>query len=141
MGVGLDYSFNWYLRGPYCSALAADGFFFEELMQKYESKRLMDVVSNYTNELTTEEEGYLQKWKELQERLSSELGIPLTGDLLEFIASIAFIANETYSRCRENLEETKIEIQQRKPVLYEKYKENYDAIFNLLIEYGVIHPK
>lgn len=29
-GVDLDYSFGWYIRGPYSAALAADGFFLSE---------------------------------------------------------------------------------------------------------------
>ncbi len=141
INVGLDYSFNWYLRGPYCSPLAADGFFFEDLMQKFDAEKLVAYFTTLTNELSSEEVESIQKWQELQGRITSEIGLPITGNLLEFIASIAFIANETFSRCRGNLEETKVEIQERKPGLYQEYKEHYDAIFNFLLEYGVIHSK
>ena len=41
-GVYLGYDFSWYLRGPYCSSLATDGFILEDIYEDMKSDSSKD---------------------------------------------------------------------------------------------------
>jgi uncharacterized protein YwgA len=77
-GVAFDYFFGWYIRGPYSSALAADGYFIGEKKHKELG-------------ISPKEESVVKRTKEL-------LGCSITDSKkMEIIASLLFLKQKNMS--------------------------------------------
>ena len=78
-GVAFDYFFGWYIRGPYSSALAADGYFIGEEKHHQEA------------DISPLEESVVKRTKDL-------LGCSITDSKkMEIIASLLFLKQKNMS--------------------------------------------
>ncbi|MHA1731449.1 MAG: hypothetical protein ACTSU5_05875 [Promethearchaeota archaeon] len=128
LGFDLGYRFNWYLRGPYSPSLAADGFYIESLLEERQENLDLREDSLQSN-LDENDEEALKKWDEFKD-WTKNMGFKLSNDFLEFVASLAFVSSETYSRCEGNADETRKELKKRKEQLFNTYEREYEKIFN-----------
>lgn len=78
-GVALDYFFGWYIRGPYSSALAADGYFIGEEKHHKEA------------DISPLEESVVKKTKDLLR------GSITDSKKMEIIASLLFLKQKNMS--------------------------------------------
>jgi uncharacterized protein YwgA len=77
-GIDLDYSFGWYIRGPYSAALAADGFFLSD------KKSIPTSIPENEQEIV----------KEIKLALGNDIK---DGNKMEIIASLLFLKKENIS--------------------------------------------
>ena len=76
-GIYVGYDFTWYIRGPYCSKLASNGFALQEVFNDFPKK-----VGRFTNSTTQ------NKFKKFLNFMKDKKHDP---DRLEIIASIHFL--------------------------------------------------
>ncbi len=81
-GVDLGYSYNWYLRGPYCSDLASDAFEIAEDEKAYGEYCAAWTLTDKAKEILME----FSKWSEAE--MPDDMGVL---DWLEALASIHYI--------------------------------------------------
>jgi len=118
----LDYSFNWYIRGPYSPDLARDLFninklwsnnrlFLRKLIDKNAHNGLIDHVVNIIKDFESSfKEKFDREWNP---------------EDLEILASLIFIENNTFENCRGSKANTIKEFKERKYELKDKRIEEY----------------
>jgi len=86
-GVYIGYNFSWYLRGPYCTKLASDGFALQENFQSFPKVR-----GRFKNKVTQNKfENFLDFMKNKKN----------DADKLEILASIHFL-KKLYQKMTEH---------------------------------------
>ena len=81
-GINLDYSFTWYLKGPYSKTVAKDGFTVYELLKNDQTPNLNQDLLNH------------ERLNEFREFISPHMDDPLW---LEVAASLVYLRKENYA--------------------------------------------
>jgi uncharacterized protein YwgA len=114
-GLQLGYGYNWYVRGPYSPALAAD---------YYQVARMRSVVESDAKRFVLTE-GALTAVERVRTVLTVPEGVILDRvQWLELLASIAFLMK----RYRFNREAAKAKIQMSKPLLFPYFDNAYNTL-------------
>lgn len=91
LDVGVDYHFSWYLRGPYSTSLAADGFALDSMDVESRTELSADVdIRSATPKL--------EKAKQFLDEIHEDLKDMDKHSRLELAASLHFLFNFTLSR-------------------------------------------
>lgn len=113
LGENLKYDFRKYIRGPYCSQLATDGY----RINAMESINGGNVINNNS----------IEKIKKLGENHESDA---LWFELISFIVYLKNINNK-------NKEEIRTTVIEEKPYLYDE--SSFEEAYSRLIEIGIIN--
>jgi len=131
-GVDLGYRYNWYLKGPYCPALAGDAFGLKEEI-KYD-----DEFNNY--ELNSDTKS---KFDTLNRVAALPNDHPTTDDeWLELIASLHYLKHIAYwgGKDKPKFDEVFEKLTQSKPRFADK-KDLAEAAWKRLNDVGLISQK
>ena len=107
-GIPFDYSFGWYISGPYASGLADDGFENEPISKLFYQKR--DKYSKYLPKVKNADKKPLHRARKFFD-IIAESKIP-EGRFLELASSLHFLKtnwfpNDDYSRGAKALKKLK----------------------------------
>jgi uncharacterized protein YwgA len=127
-----EYSYNWFLRGPYSPTVADDLFSIQDIINNNERN-----ISYFLSNINPNENlnDGIEAIKELKKAFKNKFNQDWNASDLEILASIVFIANHTSLTIQGSEEETIREFEKRKPELsnihpVEKY---YSLLKNLKI--------
>lgn len=124
LGVKLNYSYGWYIRGPYSREAAADGFALSAMAK---------VVSSYEfDQLVESEKTAIQKINRLIADVKRQFGSIEEG--LEILASVDFVKRRMYPPATSEPEITSRLQEAGKPQMTH---EQVDSAIKLLDKYGL----
>lgn len=121
-GVPLNYSFNWYMHGPYSPELTSDAFSYLSILQEHGDNRVLGDLE--ASDLPREEINEVAK---VIEKIKSETGM-YGGYLVEAIATLIYIRKYVD---RENAVQHVIKLKPK----FSKYEEKLEKMNSVLENY------